>query len=298
MSQYTYLRGAGVAMVTPFNEDYSIDFEALGKLANHLIESHVDYLVLLGTTAESVTLSDDEKKSIVEHVVKINANRVPIVMGVGGNNTQAVVNALKSTNFDGISAILSVTPYYNKPNQEGLFLHYREISKATPLPIILYNVPGRTGTNLQSSTTIRLASEFENIIAVKEASGDFIQIMDLIRNRPKDFMVISGDDATTFPLMTLGGDGVISVIANAFPAEFSQMVRDVLNGDLEKSKAMQFRFSDIIKNLFSEGSPAGIKALLNIQGRIKNVLRLPLVPVSTQTYITLKDEMNEFYSSL
>ncbi len=264
-------------------------------MVHFVIDNHVDFLVILGTTAETATLTDKEQLLVVNTVIRVNNGRVPLIMGMGGNNTAKVVDTINKTNFEGIDAILSVTPYYNKPNQEGLYLHYREISLASPVPIILYNVPSRTGTNLDSATTIQLAREFDNIIAVKEASGNFIQIMDLIKNRPKGFLVLSGDDATTFPLVTLGGDGVISVIANAFPKEFSQMVRDALNDDLNKSKAMHFRFTDIIKDLFVEGNPAGVKALLNVRGLVENELRLPLIPVSRETFIKLKQQMEEFY---
>lgn len=290
------LRGTGIALVTPFNKDKTVDLRALENLVNFVIDNKVDFLVILGTTAETATLTPDEQKQVVDTVIRVNNGRVPVVMGLGGNNTAKVVETIRQTNFDGIDAILSVTPYYNKPNQEGLYLHYKEVSMASPVPIILYNVPGRTGANLESSTTIQLATDFKNIIAVKEASGNFIQIMDLIKNRPKGFLVLSGDDATTFPLVTLGGDGVISVIGNAFPLEFSQMVRDALNDNLNKSKAMHFRFTDIIKDLFVEGNPAGIKALLNIRGLVENELRLPLVPVSRETFINLKQQMEEFYN--
>lgn len=292
---YNRFKGTGVAMITPFKTDKSVDFRAFENLIESLIRNQVDYLLVMGTTAESVTLSEEEKNEIIETAIRVNAGRVPLMLGLGGNCTENVVKAIKKQNFDGIDAILSVTPYYNKPNQEGLYLHYSEIAKASPVPVMLYNVPGRTGINMKSETVLRLAFEHKNIFGIKEASGDIIQIMDLIKNRPNGFLVVSGDDAITFPLVTLGGDGVISVIANAFPKEFSQMVRDVLNGDLDKSKAMHFRYTDIIKNLFIEGNPAGIKALLNIQNMIENELRLPLVPVSTPTYLQLKEQVNEVY---
>jgi len=289
------LRGTGVALVTPFTPEKEVDFRALENMVNFVIDNRVDFLVILGTTAETATLTEKEQHLVVNTVIRVNNGRVPLILGMGGNNTAKVVDTINKTNFEGIDAILSVTPYYNKPNQEGLYLHYKEISLASPVPIVLYNVPSRTGANLESTTTLQLAREFDNIIAVKEASGNFIQIMDLIKNRPRDFLVLSGDDATTFPLVTLGGDGVISVIANAFPLEFSQMVRDALNDDLNKSKAMHFRFTDIIKDLFIEGNPAGIKALLNVRGLVENELRLPLIPVSRETFIKLKQQMEEFY---
>lgn len=289
------LRGTGVALVTPFTPGKEVDFRALENMINFVIDNRVDFLVILGTTAETATLTEKEQQLVVNTVIRVNNGRVPLILGMGGNNTAKVVDTINKTNFERIDAILSVTPYYNKPNQEGLYLHYKEISLASPVPIVLYNVPSRTGANLESATTLQLAREFDNIIAVKEASGNFIQIMDLIKNRPKDFLVLSGDDATTFPLVTLGGDGVISVIANAFPLEFSQMVRDALNDDLNKSKAMHFRFTDIIKDLFIEGNPAGVKALLNVRGLVENELRLPLVPVSRETFIKLKQQIEEFY---
>ncbi len=282
-------------MITPFKEDKSVDFKAFENLIENLIRNQVDYLLILGTTAESVTLKDEEKKALIATAIRVNAGRVPLMLGIGGNCTENVIEDIKKQNFEGIDAILSVTPYYNKPNQEGLYLHYCEIAKASPVPVMLYNVPGRTGINMSAATSIRIAKEHKNVIGIKEASGDFIQMMDLIKHRPKGFLVVSGDDAITFPLVTLGGDGVISVIANAFPKEFSQMVRDVLNGDLDKSKAMHFRYTDIIKNLFIEGNPAGIKAVLNIQNMIKNELRLPLVPVSNSTYVQLKEQVNEVF---
>lgn len=289
-------RGTGVAVVTPFCTDFSVDYHALELLIEDLIKNKVDYLVILGTTAESVVLTQDEKNRVIETVVRVNNGRLPIVLGMGGNNTQSIIDQMKTINNDGIDAYLSVTPYYNKPSQEGLYQHYTAIAKVSKLPIMLYNVPGRTGVNMKAEITLRLAKENKNIIAIKEASGDFIQMMDLLKYRPKNFLVISGDDAITFPLVTLGGDGVISVIANAFPKEFSQMVRDVLNGDLEKSRVIHYRFTDIIKYLFIEGNPAGIKALLNIKGLTENVLRLPLCPVSTPTYLQLKEQMNEIAS--
>ena len=290
---YSRFKGTGVAMITPFKKDKSVDFKAFESLIENLIRNQVDYLLVLGTTAESVTLSDDEKNEVIETAVRVNAGRVPLMLGMGGNCTENVVNDIKKQNFKGIDAILSVTPYYNKPNQDGLYLHFSEIAKASPVPVMLYNVPSRTGICLKAETSIKLAKEHKNIFGIKEASGDFILMMDLIKHRPKGFLVVSGDDAITFPLVTLGGDGVISVIGNAFPKEFSQMVRDVLNGDLEKSRVMHFRFTDIIKNLFIEGNPAGIKALLNIQNMVENELRLPLVPVSAATYLQLKEQVNE-----
>ncbi len=278
------LKGMGVALVTPFKTDESIDFDALAQLVEFQIKNNADYLVILGTTAETPTLTDSEKKEVVRFVVDLVAGRIPLVLGCGGNNTHAVVESLKTTDFTGIDAILSVTPYYNKPSQEGLYRHYAEVAKASPLPIILYNVPGRTGVNMQASTTLRLANEFKNIVAVKEASGDFSQIDDIIKDKPKHFSVISGDDGITYPLITLGAVGVISVIGNAFPKEFSKMVRLALNGDYENARTIHHRFNELIKLLFVEGNPAGVKSMLAEMGFISNILRLPLVPNTIKTY--------------
>ncbi len=278
------LKGMGVALVTPFKTDESVDFDALAQLVEFQIKNNADYLVILGTTAETPTLTDSEKKEVVRFVVDLVAGRIPLVLGCGGNNTHAVVESLKTTDFTGIDAILSVTPYYNKPSQEGLYRHYAEVAKASPLPIILYNVPGRTGVNMQASTTLRLANEFKNIVAVKEASGDFSQIDDIIKDKPKHFSVISGDDGITYPLITLGAVGVISVIGNAFPKEFSKMVRLALNGDYENARTIHHRFNELIKLLFVEGNPAGVKSMLAEMGFISNILRLPLVPNTIKTY--------------
>ncbi len=279
----------GVALITPFKSDESIDFDALARLVEYLIKNGTDYLV----TAETPTLTEQEKEEITRFVIQIAAGRLPIVLGVGGNNTKAVVDKLQTSDFSGIDAILSVTPYYNKPSQEGLYQHYAAIAKASPLPVILYNVPGRTGVNMLASTTLRLAKEFPIICAVKEASGNFTQIDDIIKNKPEEFMVISGDDGITFPLITLGAVGVISVIGNAFPKEFSRMVRLALEGDYNSSRQIHHRFTELIELLFVEGNPAGVKSMLAVMDYIENVLRLPLVPNTIKTYEKIRLVLNE-----
>lgn len=283
----------GVALVTPFKEDETIDFEALARVVEHQIKNGTDYLVVCGTTAETPTLSEGEKDEIARFVLQVNAGRIPVVLGVGGNNTRAVVEKLQTKDFSGFDAILSVTPYYNKPSQEGLYQHYAAIAKASPLPVILYNVPGRTGVNMIASTTLRLANEFSNICAIKEASGIFTQIDDIIKNKPADFLVISGDDGITFPLITLGAVGVISVIGNAFPREFSRMVRLALEGDYNSARKIHHSFTELIELLFVEGNPAGVKSMLAVMGFIENVLRLPLVPNTIKTYEKIRKVLNE-----
>jgi len=287
------LTGMGVALITPFKTDESIDFDALARIVEHQIKNGADYLVVCGTTAETPTLTEQEKDEITHFVINRNAGRLPIVLGVGGNNTKAVVEKLQNYDFTGVDAILSVTPYYNKPSQEGLYQHYAAIAKASPLPVILYNVPGRTGVNMLASTTLRLANEFENICAVKEASGNFSQIDDIIKNKPEDFMVISGDDGITFPLITLGAVGVISVIGNAFPREFSRMVRLALEGDYDNARTIHYRFTELIELLFVEGNPAGVKSMLAVMGFIENKLRLPLVPNTIKTYEKIRLVLNQ-----
>jgi len=283
----------GVALITPFKTDESIDFDALARIVEHQIKNGTDYLVVCGTTAETPTLTDEEKEEVTRFVVNCNNGRLPIVLGVGGNNTKAVVEKLQHYDFTGIDAILSVTPYYNKPSQEGLYQHYAAIATASPLPIILYNVPGRTGVNMLPATTLRLANEFKNICAIKEASGNFSQIDDIIKNKPEDFMVISGDDGITFPLITLGAVGVISVIGNAFPREFSRMVRLALEGDYQNARKIHHRFTELIELLFVEGNPAGVKSMLAVMGFIENKLRLPLVPNTIKTYEKIRIVLNQ-----
>ena len=283
----------GVALITPFNEDGTIDFPALARLIEYQIQNGIDYLVALGTTAETPTLTEDEKARVRAFIIEKVNGRVPIVLGLGGNNTNAIVENLKTQNFDGIDAILSVVPYYNKPSQEGIYQHYKAIASATKLPVILYNVPGRTGVNMTAETTLRLARDFDNIVAIKEASGNITQMDDIIKNKPSDFMVISGDDDITFPLITLGAVGVISVIGNAFPREFSRMVRLALNGDYASALTIHHRFTELFSLLFVDGNPAGVKCLLHAMGYIQNQLRLPLVPTRITTYEKIRDVLQK-----
>ena len=278
------LKGMGVALITPFKDDESIDFDALSKLIEYQIQNGIDYLVVLGTTAETPTLTEQEKNEVLSFVIERVKERVPIVLGLGGNNTRGIVERLKTESFQGVDAILSVVPYYNKPSQEGIYQHYKAIASATKLPVILYNVPGRTGVNMTAETTLRLAREFDNIVAIKEASGNITQMDDIIKNKPKDFMVISGDDGITFPLITLGAVGVISVIGNAFPREFSRMVRLALEGDYANALLIHHKFTELFELLFVDRNPAGVKSILSSMGYIRNRLRLPLVPTRITTY--------------
>ncbi|MGE5383490.1 MAG: 4-hydroxy-tetrahydrodipicolinate synthase [Omnitrophica WOR_2 bacterium] len=287
------LTGTGVALVTPFHKQGNIDFGSFEKLIDYTITNGVNYLVVLGTTGESATLSKDEKKALIQFSKEIVNKRVPIVVGFGGNNTQEVNDQLKLIDDDGIDAILSVTPYYNKPSQRGLYLHFRQIACATPLPIILYNVPGRTSVNMKPETTLQLASEFENIIGIKEASGNMGQIMEIIRQRSKDFLVISGDDALTMPLIAAGANGVISVVANAYPKSFSSMVNAALKGNLNEARDIHYKLLPFIEALFSDGSPSGIKAALEQMKILSNHLRLPIVKVNKSTQNTLVNLINE-----
>lgn len=283
----------GVALITPFKEDESVDYEALGRLVDYQLQNGTDYLVVLGTTAETPTLTEEEKKNIVDLVVTKVSGRIPIVLGLGGNCTRSIVEKLKNDNFDGIDAILSVVPYYNKPSQEGIYQHYKAIAEATTLPIVLYNVPGRTGVNMTAETTLRIAREFKNVIAVKEASGNITQMDDIIKNKPANFSVISGDDGITFPLITLGAVGVISVIGNAFPREFSRMVRLALAGDYNSARTIHHSFTELFNLLFVDGNPAGAKSMLNAMGFIENKLRLPLVPTRITTFEKIRDVLNQ-----
>jgi len=285
------ITGTGVAIVTPFREDGSIDFRSFARLIDNLIENHINYLVVLGTTGESATLSQDEKRAVIDFAVDHVSGRVPVVAGVGGNNTRQVVSDLQSHPYEGVSAILSVAPYYNKPSQEGIFRHYKDIASSSSLPIILYNVPGRTGVNMTAETTLRLAHEFPQIVAVKEASGDFTQVMKILRDKPKDFLVISGDDMLTLPLISIGASGVISVIANALPNEFAQMVQLALDKKIKKSRTIHFHLLDMMELLFKEGSPGGIKAALHAKGLIEECFRLPVVAISRDTYTDIKTEL-------
>ena len=289
----TTLRGLGVALITPFKEDESVDYSALLRMVDYLTQNNVDFLCVLGTTAETPTLTEYEKQKIKETVVERANGKIPILLGVGGNNTRGVVDALKKDNYDGVDAILSVVPYYNKPSQEGLYQHYKAISEATGLPLVLYNVPGRTGTNMTAETTLRIANDFKNVIAVKEASGNITQMDDIIKNRPAGFNVISGDDGITYPLITMGAVGVISVIGNAFPKEFGRMVRLALQGDYANALTIHHKFAELFKLLFVDGNPAGVKAMLNAMGMIQNKLRLPLVPTRITTFEAMRRILNE-----
>lgn len=276
-------KGLGIALITPFKSDGSVDYDALLRLVEYQIKNGIDFLCIMGTTAETPCLTAEEKKKIKELIVERVAGRVPLLMGCGGNNTAAVVTDLKNSDWRGIDGVLSVCPYYNKPSQEGLYQHYKALAEATPLPIVLYNVPGRTGVNMTAETTLRLARDFENIVAIKEASGNITQMDDIIKNKPANFDVISGDDGITFPLITLGAVGVISVIGNALPAEFSRMVRLALHGDYESARTIHHKFAELFKLLFVDGNPAGVKAMLHAMGMIENQLRLPLVPTRLTT---------------
>lgn len=282
-------KGMGVALITPFKEDESVDYNALGKLVDFQLQNDTDYLVVLGTTAETPTLNDSEKREITKFIIERVQGRIPIVLGVGGNCTKSIVDKLRNDSFEGIDAILSVVPYYNKPTQEGIYQHYKQIANATKLPVILYNVPGRTGVNMTAETTLRLAREFKNIVAIKEASGNISQMDEIIKSKPDTFLVISGDDGITFPLITLGAVGVISVIGNAFPKEFSRMVRLALNGDFPSALTIHHTFTELIDLLFVDGNPAGVKCMLNAMGYIDNVLRLPLVPTRITTYEKIRN---------
>ncbi len=277
------LKGLGVALITPFKSDKSIDFDALDILVERLIAADTDYIVVLGTTGETPSLFPEEKKEIRDFIVKIVNGRIPLVLGIGGNSTMGVVKDIQSTDLSNFEAILSVVPYYNKPSQEGIFQHYKTISEVSPIPVILYNVPGRTGVNMTAATTLRIAKECENVIGVKEASGNFTQIQEIIKNKTPDFTVISGDDSITYPLMTLGAEGVISVIGNAYPKEFGQMVRLCLEGKYDEALPKHLQFMELFNLLFVDGNPAGVKCTLNAMGLIENELRLPLVPTRVST---------------
>jgi 4-hydroxy-tetrahydrodipicolinate synthase len=290
---YINLKGMGVALITPFKSDGNVDYNALSRVIDYQLQNGTDYLVVLGTTAETPTLTVDEQQEIVRLAINKVKRQIPIVLGVGGNNTRAVVEKLQKDDFSGIDAILSVVPYYNKPSQEGIYQHYKHITEATSLPVILYNVPGRTGVNMAAETTLRLAREFDNVVAVKEASGNMSQIGSIIKNKPADFQVISGDDGITFPLITFGAVGVISVIGNAFPKEFSRMVRLALSGDYANALSIHHNFTELFELLFVDGNPAGVKSMLNMMGYIENELRLPLIPTRITTYEKIREILRE-----
>lgn len=272
--------GTGVALVTPFKKDFSVDIEALKRIVNHVIEGGVEYLVVLGTTAESATLSQDEKELVISTIVQTNAGRLPLVLGVGGNNTLKVVEELKTRDFSPFQAILSVSPYYNKPTQEGIYQHFKMVAEASPIPVIVYNVPGRTASNMLPETVMRLANDFKNIIGIKEAAGDIVQAMKLIQHKPKDFLVISGDDMITLPMVLAGGAGVISVIGEGYPKEFSEMVRLGLQRKVDDAYALHYKLMDSIDMIFEQGNPGGIKEIFKALGLSENTVRLPLVNVN------------------
>ncbi|HEX8563466.1 MAG TPA: 4-hydroxy-tetrahydrodipicolinate synthase [Flavobacterium sp.] len=274
------LTGTGVALVTPFKADFSVDTEALKKVVHFQIDNGIDYLVVLGTTAESATLSQEEKELVISTVVEANNGRLPLVIGVGGNNTARVVEELQARDLSAFAAVLSVSPYYNKPTQEGIYQHFKAVAQASPLPVILYNVPGRTASNMLPSTVIRLAKDFKNIVAIKEAAGDIVQAMKLIQQKPKGFLVISGDDMITLPMILAGGSGVISVIAEGFPQQFSDMVRLGLQRKTDEAYQIHYMLADCIDMIFEQGNPAGIKSVFKALGLSEDTVRLPLVPAN------------------
>ncbi|MDQ1163303.1 4-hydroxy-tetrahydrodipicolinate synthase [Chryseobacterium sp. SORGH_AS 447] len=284
------LKGVGVALVTPFNEDLSVDFDSLTRLVDYNIENGTNYLVVLGTTAEAATLSAEEKKQVIEHIIKVNSKRVPLVLGIGGNNTLEVKKQIEETDLSAFEAVLSVSPYYNKPNQEGLYQHYKALA-STGKNIIIYNVPSRTGQNIEAETTLRLANEFPNLFLIKEAAPNILQYFDILRKKPEGFNLVSGDDEYTLPVTLAGGNGVISVIAQAYPKEFSTMVQLAFDGKVNEAYEIHNKLVDITRLIFAEGNPCGIKAVLTEKGIVKNYLRLPLVPASENLYAKIKAEM-------
>lgn len=286
------LHGTGVALVTPFKEDGSVDYNGLSNLVEHVIKGNLDFLVVLGTTGETATLSIEEQKEVLSHVKQVNNNRKPIVLGIGGNNTEAIIKAYQDFDMDGVSAVLTASPYYNKPTQEGIYQHYKAIAEFTNMPILLYNVPGRTSSNMTAETTIRLAQDFENIVGIKEASGNMEQVMQIIKDKPANFLVTSGDDALALPLTLLGGVGVISVVANAYPAQFSDMIRAAKEGDLELANKNHYQLLDFTNYLFAEGNPGGVKSALKHLGVCGDALRLPLWKISGALDAKLKKEVD------
>lgn len=288
MSLQKILRGTGVALVTPFKANHEVDLAALGKVIDHVIKGKVEYVVTLGTTGETPTLSKEEKVAIINFTYEKVAGRVPVVVGVGGNDTQSVIKDLEVLPLDKSVAVLSASPYYNKPSQEGLYQHYKLIAEASPKPLLLYNVPGRTGRNLSAATTIRLANEVKNVAGIKEASGDFAQCMQILRDKPKNFMVVSGDDAVVLPQIACGMEGVISVAANAFPKKFSEMVRLSLAGDFSKAKKFNDELIEAYELMFAETNPGGVKAFMTELGLLGNHLRLPMTPLSAEVYAKVK----------
>ncbi len=286
-------KGLGIALITPFQEDGSVDYKSLIRLVEYQLANGADFFCILATTGETPTLTADEKQKIKDLVVSLVGGRVPILMGCGGNNTAAIVEELQTADFRGIDGILSVCPYYNKPSQEGLYQHFKTIAAATKLPVVLYNVPGRTGVNMKAETTVRLAHDCPNIVAIKEASGNLEQVDEIIKNKPRTFDVISGDDSLTFPMISCGAVGVISVIGNALPREFSKMIRLQMKGEYDSARKIHHRFIDLFSLLFVDGNPAGVKAMLHEMGYIENVLRLPLVPTRISTLQRMSEIMKE-----
>lgn len=286
-------KGLGIALITPFKSDSSVDYEALAGLVEYQLDNGADFFCILATTGETPCLTKEEKDKIKQLVIDINQGKLPILMGCGGNNTAAVVEELKTSDWSGIDGVLSVCPYYNKPSQEGLYQHFKAIAQASPLPVVLYNVPGRTGINLKAETTVRLANDCENIVAIKEASGSLEQVDEIIKNKPSRFDVISGDDALTFPMIASGAAGVISVIGNALPKEFSRMIRYEFRGEYEPARKIHHRFTELYSLLFVDGNPAGVKALLHEMGMIENELRLPLVPTRITTMQKIATTLKE-----
>ena len=290
---HNIFKGLGIALITPFLEDGSVDYKSLMRLIEYQLDNGADFFCILATTGETPTLSEEEKQKIKDLVVSLVGGRVPILMGCGGYNTAAIVEELKTRDFKGIDGILSVCPYYNKPSQEGLYQHFKTIAANTSLPVVLYNVPGRTGVNMKAETTVRLAHDCQNIVAIKEASGNLEQVDEIIKNKPKDFDVISGDDALTFPMISCGAVGVISVIGNALPREFSKMIRLQMKGEYDGARKIHHRFTDLFSLLFVDGNPAGVKAMLHEMGYIQNILRLPLVPTRISTLQRMSEIMKE-----
>ena len=288
MSLRNILKGTGVALATPFKQNFEIDFNALENLINFVINNGVEYVITLGTTGETPTLEEDEKKALIHFTYDVVKERIPVVVGIGGNNTKEVCRNLESYPLHKAAAVLTASPYYNKPSQEGIFQHYKTLATASPKPIILYNVPGRTGSNITAATTLQLANEVENILGIKEASGNMIQGMHILKDRPERFLVVSGDDHLALPLVACGMDGVISVAANCFPKEFSEMIRLALHDDLNGARLLHYKCLEGNDLLFAENNPAGVKAFLAELGMIENVLRLPLVPLSKELHKKVK----------
>jgi len=282
-----------VAIVTPFKNDSSIDFAALGRVINHVVKGGVNYIVGLGTTGEASTLSKDEKQAVISYILETVDNRVPVVIGFGGNNTQEIINSIRTMELEGVDGLLSVSPYYNKPTQRGIIEHFKAIASSTSLPLILYNVPTRTSSNMTSDTTLALAHECDNIVGIKEASGDIAQIMKIVKQKPENFLVISGDDMMTLPVIAAGGSGVISVLANAFPMHCSELVSNALKSNFKAAREIQFKVIEATELLFTEGNPAGVKAFLNVMNLCQNNLRLPLVPVSKAVYSRIQKVADE-----